>query len=430
MSDSVESQAKTVDEAISEALLRLGARRDEVEIEVLEEPRSGLFGFLGGRSAKVLVKRKGRSSSRSRGSRGRGRSRGRGGGEAAKTEAPARTAPQQKPRGSERSGGPSKSTTKPQAASTRKTNAPADKVSERNQTDSSRRRRRPRRRKPAASETTANETMANETMANKTTANDQPTPRSKQPSVADAGPERSHPAAAVVREKETPPDDRAAPPKGIAEEAFAEDDPGRMIITEVKAAEHAEAIRDIDDAGVPDLLHDLATKLMRFGDFPCRCEIVPDDYTLVKVITDDRSAGLLIGRHGATVDSVEHLVERMATQAHGDRVRMNLDINNYRRKREATLIELTGEALAEVRQSGNEVHTDPLCARERRIVHLEVKKASGMKSFTMMSGDGKYVVMAIDDGEATEPDTDLATAGDEQVATETVDTDTESSTDR
>ncbi len=415
MSDSVESQAKTVDEAISEALLRLGARRDEVEIEVLEEPRSGLFGFLGGRSAKVLVKRKGRSSSRSRGSRGRGRSRGRGGGEAAKTEAPARTAPQQKSRGSERSGGPSKSTTKPQAASTRKTNAPADKVSERNQTDSSRRRRRPRRRKPAASETTANE---------------QPTPRSKQPSVADAGSERSHPAAAVVREKETPPDDRAAPPKGIAEEAFAEDDPGRMIIAEVKAAEHAEAIRDIDDAGVPDLLHDLATKLMRFGDFPCRCEIVPDDYTLVKVITDDRSAGLLIGRHGATVDSVEHLVERMATQAHGDRVRMNLDINNYRRKREATLIELTGEALAEVRQSGNEVHTDPLCARERRIVHLEVKKASGMKSFTMMSGDGKYVVMAIDDGEATEPDTDLATAGDEQVATETVDTDTESSTDR
>ena len=58
MNDSIECQGKTVDEAVSEALLILGARADEVDVEVLEEPRSGFLGFVGNRPARVLVRRK------------------------------------------------------------------------------------------------------------------------------------------------------------------------------------------------------------------------------------------------------------------------------------------------------------------------------------------------------------------------------------
>ena len=58
MSDRIEIQGKTVEAAVSEALLQMGARRDEVEIKVLEEPKSGFMGFIGGRAAKVLVRRK------------------------------------------------------------------------------------------------------------------------------------------------------------------------------------------------------------------------------------------------------------------------------------------------------------------------------------------------------------------------------------
>ncbi|MBE0566319.1 MAG: Jag N-terminal domain-containing protein, partial [Krumholzibacteria bacterium] len=69
MTDKVEIQGKTVDEAVSEALLRMGARRDEVDVTVLEEPKNGLFGFLGGRPARVIVRR--RAGGRSRGRVGR-----------------------------------------------------------------------------------------------------------------------------------------------------------------------------------------------------------------------------------------------------------------------------------------------------------------------------------------------------------------------
>jgi predicted RNA-binding protein Jag len=97
MSESIQTQGKTVEEAIAEACLQLGLRRDEVDVRITQEPKSGLLGFLGGRPAKVVVRKKperhrGRggnnrseedgahSLGRGRGGRGRSRGgRGRGG---------------------------------------------------------------------------------------------------------------------------------------------------------------------------------------------------------------------------------------------------------------------------------------------------------------------------------------------------------------
>ena len=62
MTDKIEIKGKTVNDAVSEALLRMGARRDEVRIKVLEEPKGGFLGFIGGRQAHVLVERKQRGS--------------------------------------------------------------------------------------------------------------------------------------------------------------------------------------------------------------------------------------------------------------------------------------------------------------------------------------------------------------------------------
>lgn len=50
---SVESSGKTIDEAILMAVAQLGVQRDNLEIEVLEEPVKGLFGIIGARDAKI-----------------------------------------------------------------------------------------------------------------------------------------------------------------------------------------------------------------------------------------------------------------------------------------------------------------------------------------------------------------------------------------
>ena len=58
MTEKIEIQGKTVNEAVSEALLKMGARRDEVDVTVLEEPKSGFLGILGGRPARVVVRKR------------------------------------------------------------------------------------------------------------------------------------------------------------------------------------------------------------------------------------------------------------------------------------------------------------------------------------------------------------------------------------
>ncbi|MDK2856114.1 MAG: spoIIIJ-associated protein [Bacillota bacterium] len=55
---SIEESGRTVDEAVAQALKKLGLTREEVEVEVLEEGSRGLLGFLGGRPARVRVSAK------------------------------------------------------------------------------------------------------------------------------------------------------------------------------------------------------------------------------------------------------------------------------------------------------------------------------------------------------------------------------------
>jgi len=55
---SVEKRGRTIEEAIENALAELGVRREEVEVEILQEPSRGFLGILGGRDAKVRVKTK------------------------------------------------------------------------------------------------------------------------------------------------------------------------------------------------------------------------------------------------------------------------------------------------------------------------------------------------------------------------------------
>jgi predicted RNA-binding protein Jag len=69
MSNKIETRGKTVKDAVSEALLQLGARRDEVDVTILQEPKSGFLGILGNRQAKVLVEKKSGDRGRSRGGR-------------------------------------------------------------------------------------------------------------------------------------------------------------------------------------------------------------------------------------------------------------------------------------------------------------------------------------------------------------------------
>jgi hypothetical protein len=89
---------------------------------------------------------------------------------------------------------------------------------------------------------------------------------------------------------------------------------------------------------------------------------------------------------------------------------MNLDINNYRARRDDGLIIRARNAAAEARNTGERVELPPMHPRERRVVHLEIVDLDDLATYTVDGPDGKYVVVSPAD-QVPEEYRDLASRG-------------------
>ncbi len=105
--------------------------------------------------------------------------------------------------------------------------------------------------------------------------------------------------------------------------------------------------------------------------------------------------GILIGHHGEVLDSLQYLLS-LVTNRHGDDfVRVTIDIENYRSKRENTLKALARKTAQRVKKSGRNVTFEPMSAYERRIIHSQAQEIEGVTTHSIGSGDERRVVMSL-----------------------------------
>ncbi len=108
--------------------------------------------------------------------------------------------------------------------------------------------------------------------------------------------------------------------------------------------------------------------------------------------------GILIGHHGEVLDSLQYLLS-LVTNRHGDDfVRVTIDIENYRSKRENTLKALARKTAQRVKKSGRNVTFEPMSAYERRIIHSQAQEIGGVTTHSIGSGEDRRVVMSPVDG--------------------------------
>lgn len=98
--------------------------------------------------------------------------------------------------------------------------------------------------------------------------------------------------------------------------------------------------------------------------------------------------GILIGRRGQTLDSLQYIISLAVNRQGGDWMRINLDIGDYRAKREETLRALAQRAAMKVDATGRRVALDVMSAAERRIVHQELQEFGGV--ITQSEGQEPY----------------------------------------
>lgn len=105
--------------------------------------------------------------------------------------------------------------------------------------------------------------------------------------------------------------------------------------------------------------------------------------------------GILIGKHGQTLDSLQYLANLAANRgADGERVRVILDIENYRARREETLVRLAGHLAEKACRIGQEVHLEPMNRHERKIIHMALQDNRRVSTFSAGDEPRRYVVIA------------------------------------
>ena len=119
------------------------------------------------------------------------------------------------------------------------------------------------------------------------------------------------------------------------------------------------------------------------------------------ITVDGESAGILIGHHGDTLDSLQYLANLSANRKiAGEKreyVKVTVDIEGYRAKREETLRTLARRMAEKVLRNKRSVMLEPMNPYERRIIHSEIQEIKGVSTNSIGSENNRKIVIYLED---------------------------------
>ena len=119
-----------------------------------------------------------------------------------------------------------------------------------------------------------------------------------------------------------------------------------------------------------------------------------------KIDVSGAAAGLLIGHHGETLDSFQHLANLAANRTENKKApvpKISVDIESYRAKREETLRSLARRMAHRVVKYKRSVMLEPMNPYERRIIHAELQSFRGVNTNSIGSENNRKVVIYLDE---------------------------------
>ena len=102
---------------------------------------------------------------------------------------------------------------------------------------------------------------------------------------------------------------------------------------------------------------------------------------------------LLIGRHGQTLDAIQELARTAVGRRLDDRIRVLVDVGDYRKRAEERLVEGAREIAERVQRTGEEEQLDPMNAYERKLVHDVIAEFESLESISEGVDPDRFVVV-------------------------------------
>ena len=125
----------------------------------------------------------------------------------------------------------------------------------------------------------------------------------------------------------------------------------------------------------------------------CRIDVDERDDSVV-VACSGRDLGVLIGRHGQTIDAIQYLANAVVHRAyHEDAKEVVVDAEGYRERRRVSLEALAVRSAKRAVADGERVELEPMTAVERKVVHLRLKEFPGVETESEGTEPNRFVVV-------------------------------------
>ena len=136
--------------------------------------------------------------------------------------------------------------------------------------------------------------------------------------------------------------------------------------------------------------------LLQHMDSAAQVTIYQPEKGRYKVILEGEKLGALIGRRGETLDAIQQLTNYSVNRGSDKRVRIHVDAENYRLKREQSLQHLARKVAAKVIKYKRNVTLEPMNAYERHVIHTALQDVENVTTYSMGTEPNRRVIVAYD----------------------------------
>ena len=209
---------------------------------------------------------------------------------------------------------------------------------------------------------------------------------------AEEAPAAEEVSAPVVEKKPESPKAERKAPKPQPERKAEAPKPEKEKKAEAPAAP-AQLGEEADDAKSQQIRQFL-TGLIAHMDAKAEVKVYLSEKDRYKVYLEGEKLGQLIGRRGETLDAMQQLTSYAVNRGSDKRVRIYLDAENYREKREESLQRLAVKVAGKVVKYRRNVTLEPMNAYERHVIHTALQDYAHVTTYSMGTEPNRRVVVA------------------------------------
>lgn len=210
---------------------------------------------------------------------------------------------------------------------------------------------------------------------------------------AKAQPPKAKPAETKPAEKK--PVEKKPAAKPAESKAQPEKQPENKPERQPQSQVSEQSVCDNDDAR---RIREFLEGLLDHMESNAQVKVYEEEKNRYKVVLEGQKLGALIGRRGETLDAIQQLTNYAVNSGRDKRVRVHVDAENYRAKREQSLESLANKVAGKVLKYRRSVTLEPMNAYERHVIHAALQDKAGVTTYSVGTEPNRRVVVAYERG--------------------------------